>query len=130
MALDRSRAYPLPPLLAAFRASSSGAIDHFAHSRLLTVAFLDTASDVELATNLNAVAETVLPVTFHGPTLARRVRFLRHGLNHLFRAADPLPDRLARCVTPGDPYFVSGLGPGFWSAVATCVETDRVPRWC
>lgn len=71
----------------------------------------------------------MLPVAYHTALVSNRVRFLRHALNHLFRGADPLPDRLARCATPGEAYFVAGVGAGLWSVLAACVEPARVPRW-
>ncbi|MBN9117806.1 MAG: DUF2461 family protein [Planctomycetes bacterium] len=96
----------------------------------VTVQFLDTATTDALSAVLHELADAALPVSFHGGLIASRSRFLRHALNHLFRGSDPLPDRLARCVTPGATYFVAGAGPGLWAALAARVEPDRVPRWC
>jgi MoxR-like ATPase len=95
-----------------------------------TVAFLDTATNDQLAGALSSLNTFVLPVEFHPALIAARVAFLRHALNHLFRGSDPLPDRLARCATPGEAYFVTGMGPTLWSALAASVAPDRVPRWC
>jgi MoxR-like ATPase/uncharacterized protein (DUF2461 family) len=99
-------------------------------ARALTVDFLDTATTEQVNRAIQEFATEVLPVSFHSELLASRARFLRHALNHLFRGADPLPARLARCITPDETYFVAGAGPGLWSALATCVELERVPRWC
>ncbi|MCI0703679.1 MAG: DUF2461 family protein, partial [Planctomycetia bacterium] len=128
MALGLSTRLPLVPLLSAFRASSK-ARTQTRFLPALTVAFLDTAADEELAAPLSERLNE-LPVSFHIESLTRSVRFLRHGLNHLFRALDPLPERLSRCVTPGEVYFVAGLGPGFWSLVVTDLDQERIPRWC
>ncbi|AMV26487.1 5-methylcytosine-specific restriction enzyme B [Gemmata sp. SH-PL17] len=125
---NRTRVLPLIPLLTAFRASRF-ALPRPAASPL-TVAFLDSATDYQLASALNSIATATLPVSFHAEVLTRRVRLIRHAMNHLFRATDPLPERLARCVTPGEVYFVAGLGPGFWSAVLASTETEFIPVWC
>ncbi len=124
---SRSRVLPLVPLLATFRSCRGTARDRANAPTFATVAFLDTATNDQLAVALGELAGRVLPVGFHPALIAGRVPFLRHALNHLLRGADPLPDRLARCVTPGEAYYVAGLGPGLWSAV---VVSDRVPRWC
>lgn len=124
---NHSRTLPLVPLLTTFRATRQPTQRA---ASPLTVVFLDTATDDQLAAALVAFADQVLPVRFHSSAISERVRFLRHALNHLFRGADPLPDRLARCATPGEAYFVPGLGMGFWSAVVAEVERDSLLRWC
>ncbi|MBP3954975.1 DUF2461 family protein [Gemmata sp. G18] len=125
---NRTRVFPLAPLLTAFRASRS-ALPHTPTPKL-TVAFLDSATDDQLTSALNSVASLFLPVVFHPEALTRRVRFIRYALNHLFRATAPLPERVVRCASPGGVYFVAGLGPGFWSAVVANAESDLVPVWC
>jgi hypothetical protein len=127
---NRSRPLPLIPLLSAFRASRGTAVEPSLFAPTITAEFLDTASDEQLAVLLSHFAEVQLPVNFHPGAISERVRFIRHALNHLLRGQDALPERLARCVTPGEVYFVAGLGPGFWSAVAAEVDPGRVPRWC
>jgi hypothetical protein len=127
---NRSRTLPLVPLLAAFRATRPAAPPTPRSPTPLGVAFLDTATDEQLSGALTCFCATALPVNYHAAAVTARVRFLRHALNHLLRGSDPLPERLARCVTPGEVYFVPGLGPGFWSALAATVEPGRVPRWC
>lgn len=123
---NRTRPLPLTPLLTAFRSRAQARPAVFAAAP--GVAFLDTATDEQLTSALTAFAAECLPVVFHGDVFARRVRFVRHALNHLFRATDPLPERLARCVAPGEIYSVPGIGPGFWSAVLAGAE--GVPIWC
>ena len=54
----------------------------------------------------------------HADRLRRRAGIVRHGLAHLLRCPDPLPQKLQRCLAADGPYFVAGLGPLFWSAVA------------
>jgi 5-methylcytosine-specific restriction protein B len=125
---NRSRILPLVPLLAAFRVSREH--PRAATGPALTVDFLDTAPTDELSRALQSIADAELPVSFHTELLASRTRFLRHALNHLFRGADPLPERLARCATPGEAYFVAGAGPGLWAALAAAVEPARHPHWC
>jgi uncharacterized protein (DUF2461 family) len=127
---NRSRTFPLVPLLSAFRAARTPAPERGPFPPALTAEFLDTATDEQLATALSQFAEVQLPVNFHPGVISERVRFIRHALNHLVRGQDPLPERLARCVAPGEAYFVPGLGPGLWSALAAGLEPGRVPRWC
>lgn len=127
---NRSRTLPLIPLLAAFRAAGASAPEPSARVPAVSAAFLDTATDKQLVAALARFADVRLPVNFHPGVISERVRFIRHALNHLLRGQDPLPERLARCVTPGEVYFVPGLGPGFWSALAATVESGRVPHWC
>jgi MoxR-like ATPase len=91
---------------------------------------LDTATNEQLSASLREFAEVALPVVFHPAVLIGRVAFLRHALSHLLRGADPLAERLARCVTPGEAYFVPGFGPGFWSALVAATEPERLPGWC
>src|SRR5437879_4199238 len=105
---SRSRNLPLLPLLATYRSCRVPVRDRANVPAFVTVAFLDTATNDQLAVALSAFAERVLPVGFHSSLIAGRVPFLRHALNHLVRGADPLPERLARCMTPGEAYFVAG----------------------
>lgn len=123
----QSGSLPLVPMLAQFRRSR--ATEPRPATAGLSAQFLDTATNEQLSVALREVASAVLPVSFHAPLIAERVRFLRHALNHLFRGSDPLPDRLARCMTPGEAYFVAGVGPGLWSALAQFAGT-AVPKWC
>lgn len=122
----RSDTLPLGPLLAAFRPSHT--LTPLAPA--LCVEFLDTASNDVLASAFREFAAAAVPVSFHPNLIADRVRFLRHALNHLFRGSDPLADRVARCATPGEPYFVAGVGPAVWASLAEHVQPAGVPRWC
>src|SRR5207244_525149 len=90
---------------------------------------LDAMPDDQLAAVLAEFAARVLPVSFHAAVFACEVKFLRHTLAHLFRGQDALPNRLARCATPGDAYHVPGLGPGFWSALVRHADAT-LPHWC
>jgi 5-methylcytosine-specific restriction protein B len=123
---SRRRA-PLGPLLAQFRSARSRPR---AELECAALAGLVDAPDDTLIESLRSFAEQLLPVLFHTDVFARQVRFIRHALAHLVRGHDPLPDRLARCVTPGEPYHVPGLGPGFWSHVVRALDADRLPLWC
>jgi MoxR-like ATPase len=124
----RTRTLPLRLLLAAFGAARRDTAPPVAETAALVV-FLDTATDTALASWLQAFSQSALPVSLHPELLAARTRFIRHGLNHLVRGSDPLPVRFARCVNPGETYFVAGLGPGFWSAVVAHL-LPGTPRWC
>ncbi len=126
---NRTRALPLLPLLTAFRRQNGTAPSAPSRTRL-EAAFLGTAPDDQLASALESFAAESLPVVFHSGVWTRRVRFVRHALNHLFRSTDPLPERVARCVAPGEVYFVPGLGPGFWSAMLASADPERTHVWC
>jgi hypothetical protein len=124
---NRRRSLPLGPLLAAFE---PGRPEPIRAAGCLDVALLDTADDATLADALAAFYAAAHPIPFHPPAPGRTVRFLRHALNHLARGQDPLPDRLARCLTPGEAYAVAGFGPTFWAAVVKALDPDRHPLWC
>lgn len=128
---------PLAPLLNAHRAGTPPPIDtpaaaaiRAASTAWLSPACLDSADDSALAAAVSRFQTAIQPIAFHQPWVDRRGRFLRHALNHLMRGQDPLPDRLARCLTPGATYTVPGLGPTFWSAVVKAIDPDRHPWWC
>ncbi|MDY3551578.1 DUF2461 family protein [Gemmata sp. JC717] len=120
---------PLVPLLTAFRAARGAAPFAPAPARL-NVRFLDSATDEELATALDTFIRTTQPILFRPELVSQRVRFIRHALNHLVRASDPLPDRLAHCLTPGGVYKLPGLGPAFWSAILSRIDPETAPVWC
>jgi hypothetical protein len=127
----RRRPLPLGPLLDAFLSGDTAQeMGPSVAAPWLTVEFLDTADDAALATALATFHAAVHPLAFHPPTTDRRIRFLRHALNHLLRGQDPLPDRLARCLTPGGAYHVPGLGPTFWTAVVKAIDPAGHPLWC
>lgn len=122
---------PLAPLLTAYRASTSASVIP-APPRVawLSAAVLDTADDQALGAALAAFYTAVHPTPFHPPMADRSVRFVRHALNHLLHGQDPLPDRLARCATPGEAYFVTGLGLTFWASVVKVLDPSQLPFWC
>ncbi len=122
---SRRLTLPLTPLLAQFRPDTRAL--PLVSSDILSS---DTAPDDVLAAELRNVAERVLPVVWHPAVFGAEVRFLRHALAHLFRGQDPLPERLARCVSPGEAYHVPGLGPGFWATVVRGVDPEATPPWC
>lgn len=119
------RTLPLTPLLAQLRADSNPRADILPNFQ---PADLDHIPDATLAEELQRFATQTLPVVFHPGVFRREIVFLRHALSHLFRGHDSLPERLARCVTPGEAYHVPGLGPGFWAAIVRANGT--LPVWC
>ncbi len=120
---------PLVPLLAKFRATSP-CDSHPTAETPLRAATLDDLSDDALHAELMQLIAPVLPVSFHTAAFTREGRFLRHAFAHLLRGQDPLPERLARCVTPGAAYHIAGLGPAFWSAVVRAANPTEMPLWC
>jgi len=111
----RTRTLPLAPLLTAFRGDRGNA-PPTPSTDVASVEFLDSATDDQLAGALLATARDSLRFSFtrkyHPPRAV-----------HPPRPEPPAPRtdsdsgaRRALCVTPGEVYFVAGLGPGFWSA--------------
>jgi uncharacterized protein (DUF2461 family) len=125
---------PLRPLLRVYLAdpgppSARSAAVQVARTDWLNAEFLDQADEVALRDKLIAFYEAVVDPPLHGETLIRRVRLVRHGLNHLLHGGDALPARLDRCACMGGPYAVPGLGPTFWAAVAQATDPERLPGW-
>jgi hypothetical protein len=129
-----SLALPLRPLLRIFLAtpgppSARSRAVQSARTDWLNPDFLDSADESVLLDRLVPFYEAVVDPPLHPETLKRRVRLVRHGLNHLLRGGDPLPARLDRCAHADGPYAVPGLGPVFWAAVAQATDPDRLPGW-
>jgi MoxR-like ATPase len=101
-----------------------------ARAAWLNPAALDALSGAQLAEHVARFIAAVHPLPCHTPSVVGRVRFVRFALHHLLHGQDPLADRLARCVTPGEPYHVAGLGPTFWAAVVKALDPERHPFWC
>ena len=127
-AIARRHCLPLTPLLRQFRVAASSQPQREL-TATINPAWIDAPNEV-LAEELRNFAERTLPVSYHPDTFAREVRFLRHALTHLLRGQDPLPERLARCVTPGGAYHVPGLGCAFWAAAVRAVAPGTIPHWC
>jgi 5-methylcytosine-specific restriction enzyme B len=125
---------PLRPLLRVFLAapgppSARSLAVQAARTDWLNPDFLDAADEAALRDRLIPFYEAVVEPPLHAQTLARRVRLVRHGLNHLLRGGDPLLARLDRCARSDGPYAVPGLGPMFWAAIAQATGPDRLPGW-
>jgi MoxR-like ATPase len=91
--------------------------------------FLDAASEEAFQTALAAFYMACVQPPLHAETLRRRAGFLRHVLAHLLRCPDPLPRKAERCLVPGGPYHVPGLGPAFWSALFQALDPTQEPAW-
>lgn len=127
-------ALPVLPLLRAFlkRPPVSHARDmaiSTATREWLNPEWLAQADEASLRGRLLPFYECVVDPPLHCDTVTRRVRFLRHGLNHILNGTDPVGTRLDRCVLPNGPYFQPGFGLQFWSAVLQATEPDRYPGW-
>src|SRR5687767_15165910 len=77
-----------------------------ARSNWLNSEFLDAADDAALRDRLVPFYEAVVEPPLHVHTLTRRVRLVRHGINHLLRGGDSISARLERCVRVDGPYAV------------------------
>jgi uncharacterized protein (DUF2461 family) len=129
-----SQVLPLRPLLRAHRGapvapSARSLAVQSARTDWLNAEFLDSADEPALRDRLIAFYTSVVDLSLHADTLARRVRLVRHGINHLLHGGDPLPARLERCVDTLGAYAVPGLGLAFWAAVVQATDPDRLPGW-
>jgi MoxR-like ATPase/uncharacterized protein (DUF2461 family) len=100
-----------------------------ASATLLTDVFLDSAPAAEFATGILHFYEACVQPPLHAETLQRRAGVVRHALAHLRHCADALPRKIERCLSPGQPYHVAGLGPAFWSAVLQALNPMCHPGW-
>jgi hypothetical protein len=90
---------------------------------------LDAIPADEFYERLVSFYEAVASPALHSANVGRRAALIRHGLSHLLRCPDPLPVKLARCLVDNGPYFVTGLGPSFWSAAAQVLDPLHHPTW-
>jgi len=100
-----------------------------ARQEFLNTDFLETAPEQKLRPRLERFYDACMPLPLHREALLRRVGLVRHGLMHLLQGRDPLPYRLQNCLSPRGPYFVAGLGPQFWGAVAQALGPMKHPSW-
>lgn len=96
---------------------------------LLSETTLDGAAAGDFEAALVRFYADCVPPGLHTDALRRRAGVVRHALGHLLRGRDPLPTKLARCLASQGPYFVAGLGPAFWSALAQALDPLRHPAW-
>jgi hypothetical protein len=83
----------------------------------------------DLTRHVAEFAARVSPLPWHALRLAMHAGFVRHGVNHLRHAHDPLSLRFDRCVSPRGTYTVPGGGRAFWAAVVKATAPDRLPDW-
>src|SRR5207248_224484 len=136
--------FPVGPLLRAYRdaglpsAEDLSQLPEFgprfravlaAPGEFLSKAYVDRASEVEYQSALGRFYEACVPHALHAPALLRRAGVVRHALSHLLRCPDPLPQKAERCLAPGGPYHVTGLGPSFWSALFQALDPVHHPAW-
>jgi hypothetical protein len=100
-----------------------------ATATFLDDSFLDAAADDTFLTALVRSYEACVAPPLHVDCLRRRAGIVRHAMGHLLRCPDPLAQKLHRCLTPDSPYFVAGLGPSFWSAVAQGLRPAVHAAW-
>ncbi|HLJ94021.1 MAG TPA: DUF2461 family protein [Gemmataceae bacterium] len=144
MKLSRHQRLPLVPLLQTYRASGIPGLDELAtlpglgvrfrtiqaaRTKFLNEDFLDSAHESAFEAAVVGFYEQCVPLPLHSETLRRRAAIVRHGLDHLLRCAEPLPQKLERCLAANGPYHVSGLGPTFWSALVQALDSVRHPAW-
>ncbi len=129
---------PLEPLLHAYTQDGVSALDSLgpraqavlsAKESLLAPDFIDRASDPIFEEAIARFYEVCVTPALHTERVIRKARVIRHALTHLRHGQDPLPQKLERCLSPDGPYFVVGLGPSFWSAVAQGLRPEAYPAW-
>lgn len=97
--------------------------------RLLAPAWLDSAKPADFAESLVAAYEQLVPFPCHTALLHAQAGLIRHGLTHLVRCPDPMPDKLARCLAADGAYRVLGLGRVFWSSICQAIDPQQYPVW-
>ncbi len=100
-----------------------------ARDQFLFARFLETAPDSDLRPHLERFYDHCVPRGHHRAMLARSLGLVRHGLVHLLQGLDPLPRRLENCLSSRGPYYVAGLGPAFWGAIAQALSPRKNPSW-
>ncbi len=127
--------FPVEPLLRQFLAKCPQNIGdrqlciQSARETWLNSPFLHSANDSELLTQLTEFAQHLDTPAFAEPVLDRKVRSIRHALNHLLMGRDPFPLRMSRCLDPLGMYHVPGLGLTFWSAIFESLDPENYPSW-
>src|SRR5262249_51059671 len=117
---ELSRLPGLGPRLRAVQAATATFLDD---------SFLDGAADDSFQTALVRFYEACVEPPLHVDRLRRRAGIVRHAIAHLLRCPEPLPQKLHRCLADDGPYFVTGLGPSFWSAVAQGLRPTVHAAW-
>jgi hypothetical protein len=139
---DRHR-LPLAPLLHAYRVRMPGVADlgrlpgfgpRFAAvlgatARFLSPDYLDSTSDPDFCDAIRQFYDACVDPPLHGEALQRKAGVVRHGLVHLLRGRGLVATKLAGCLSSGGAYFVAGIGPSFWSAVAQALSPACHPSW-
>ncbi|HEV3256086.1 MAG TPA: DUF2461 family protein [Gemmataceae bacterium] len=100
-----------------------------AREELLCERFIDHAGEAAFETAVVRFYEACVPHALHVEALRRRAGVIRHALGHLLRCPDPLPCKAERCLAPGGPYRVAGVGPSFWSALFQALDPVECPAW-
>jgi 5-methylcytosine-specific restriction protein B len=144
MRVPRRQRLPLAPLLHAYLAHGISRVEELgklpglgprfqailaARTEFFNEAFLDTARESALQTALAGFYEKCVPLPLHADTLRRRCAIVRHGMAHLLRGADLLPQKVERCLASDGPYHVNGLGPVFWSALVQALDPSQQAAW-
>ncbi|MCX7667013.1 MAG: DUF2461 family protein [Gemmataceae bacterium] len=100
-----------------------------ARATWLNTSFLHSANDSELLSQLQEFTDDLDSPNFIRPVLVRKVRSIRHALNHLILGRDPFPLRMSRCLDPLGMYHIAGLGLSFWSAIFEALDPENFPSW-
>ena len=100
-----------------------------AKEMFLNPAFLEQAPDGVFQTAILRFYDACISPALHGDRVIRRARVIRHALTHLCHCNDPLPAKLERFTDADGPYFIEGLGPSFWSALAQALKPEAYPAW-
>ncbi|MFL5339523.1 MAG: DUF2461 family protein [Gemmataceae bacterium] len=120
LAADPSAAPDWGPRLAAIGA---------ARADLVNDRFLETASESEFQAVLLRFYEAVVQPALHTAVILRKLGLVRFALGHLVRCGDPLPTKVGQLLAADGAYFISGLGPAFWSATCQALDGQRNPSW-
>lgn len=100
-----------------------------AHATILDENWLAQAIDAAFQREIATFYEGCVESPLHAERLPRRARVIRHALGHLRHARDPLPQRLDSCLRADGSWWIAGLGPSFWSALAVGLDPLRHASW-
>src|SRR5262249_38748242 len=100
-----------------------------ARETLAGLDWLDRTPDGIFQTVIVQFYEACVWPPLHAARLRSRARVVRHALTPLLNCPDPLPQKIERCLLADGPYFIAGLGPAFWSALAQAIDPRRHPGW-
>src|SRR5262245_11728311 len=129
----RADSLPLEPLLHAYLDAGLPPLDSLGARAMAVLSardgFLahdrfDHVSDGVFQDELVRFYQGCVSPALHTDQVVRKARVIRHAVTHLCHCTDSMARKLKRCLVADGAYFVGGLGPSFWSAIAQAICPD------